>query len=406
MNQPAGPRADGAHGVDARYAVENMARKQPELPIVLILGAGASVPLGMPTTVSVRNKLCDDSPEGRAAAEIHRSAAYRFRIGADDINIEDFLEHLYELQLMLWLSCHSELPQLLPGFTANEGVPAAAGDMLARVHRRVYGLLHETCGDCSGRMADRMWRRILDAAAGRQRIVPIFTLNYDWTFEKLAIESGGHYRLADGFELLGGSWDAARLSDIKSVRGKTNIALYKLHGSTNWLPGGPVKSMGSFAPDDEADENGYPPHQFEMIYPGHAHEQWFGDEYWGRLNDASGIYQPWAEREPYKTLHAHLHQMLPRAHRIVVIGYAFHDKIVNAELAVALAANKDAQVLVVDPGITRYVKRTDVTHQDPPFEFLKLGGEPEFPWSRFTWLEGRFGEKAVAGAIVRWIAAA
>lgn len=96
---------------------------------MLILGAGASVPLGMPTTVGLRKTLCDDTPEGRAAAEIHRSAAYRFRIGADDINIEDFLEHLYELQLMLWLARHSELTQLLPGFTANEAVPAAAGDM-------------------------------------------------------------------------------------------------------------------------------------------------------------------------------------------------------------------------------------------------------------------------------------
>jgi hypothetical protein len=210
-----------------------MARNKGEFPIVLILGAGASVPLGMPTTVALRKKLCDDSPEGRAAAEIHRSAAYRFRIGADDINIEDFLEHLYELQLMLWLARRSELPQLLPGFTASEAMPAAADDMLARVHRCIYRLLHETCGDCSGQKADRLWRRFLDGVARRQDIVPVFTLNYDWTFEKLAIELGSHYHLTDGFELLGGSWDAGRLSDIKSIRGKVTIALYKLHGSTN-----------------------------------------------------------------------------------------------------------------------------------------------------------------------------
>lgn len=44
----------------------------------------------MPTTVSLREKLCDNTPEGRAAAEIHRSAAYRFRVSEKDINIEDF----------------------------------------------------------------------------------------------------------------------------------------------------------------------------------------------------------------------------------------------------------------------------------------------------------------------------
>jgi hypothetical protein len=140
-----------------------------------------------------------------------------------------------------------------------------------------------------------------------------------------------------------------------------------------------------------------------MIYPGHTHEHWFGDEYWGRLNDANGIIEPWGEREPYKTLQAHLHDLLGRAHRAVIIGYAFHDKIVNAELSAALDVNTRAQVLVVDPGITRTVKRTKSTHQEPPFEFLQLAGEPTFPWSRFTWLKGRFGERAVADAIVKWI---
>ena len=82
-----------------------------------------------------------------------------------------------------------------------------------------------------------------------------------------------------------------------------------------------------------------------MIYPGHAHEHWFGDEYWGRLDDANGMFEPWAERQPYKTLHAHLHQLLLKARRIVIIGYAFHDKIVNAELAAALDANQDAMCL-------------------------------------------------------------
>jgi hypothetical protein len=66
-----------------------MARKSDARPITFILGAGASVPLGMPTTIALRKRLCDGTPEGKAAAEIHRSAAYRFRVGEDSINIED-----------------------------------------------------------------------------------------------------------------------------------------------------------------------------------------------------------------------------------------------------------------------------------------------------------------------------
>src|SRR6478672_10206557 len=131
---------------------------------------------------------------------------------------------------MIWLAQRSRLPQLLPGFTANDKLPAAASEMLGNLHRRVYRLLHETCGDCSGRKVDRLWQYILNGVAEKQATVPIFTLNFDWTFEKLAVEASNRYHLADGFELLGGAWDASRLEILKPVRGKINIALFKLHG--------------------------------------------------------------------------------------------------------------------------------------------------------------------------------
>src|SRR6266851_6975200 len=76
-------------------------------------------------------------------------------------------------------------------------------------------LLHDKCGDCSGRKVDTLWRPVLKSLSGRQAVIPIFTLNYDWTFEKLAIEGTARYRLIDGFELLGGAWDAGRFADIK-----------------------------------------------------------------------------------------------------------------------------------------------------------------------------------------------
>jgi hypothetical protein len=154
--------------------------------VVFVLGAGASVPIGMPTTVQLREKLCDKTPDGQVAAEIHQSAAYRFRISEADVNIEDFLEHLYELQLLLWLAQRCSLPTLLPDLTANSPILGSADGTLTRVQRRVYQLLHETCGDCSGKKVSALWRPVLDVVSSRQPVVPIFTLNYDWSFEKLA----------------------------------------------------------------------------------------------------------------------------------------------------------------------------------------------------------------------------
>ena len=103
-----------------------------------------------------------------------------------------------------------------------------------------------------------------------------------------------------------------------------------------------------------------------MVYPGHAHETWFGDEYWHRLGGEEGMSPPWSNREPYKTLHAHLHDLTQRAELIVVIGYAFRDELVNSELAAAVSTNEDTRVLVVDPGITRHAKRSGTSHQDAP----------------------------------------
>ena len=45
---------------------------------MFVLGAGASVPLGMPTTKSLLSTLENKTKAGRLAAEIHRSAAYRW----------------------------------------------------------------------------------------------------------------------------------------------------------------------------------------------------------------------------------------------------------------------------------------------------------------------------------------
>ena len=356
------------------------------------------MPVGMPTAVKLREKLCDKTPDGQVAAEIHQSASYRFRISLADINIEDFLEHLYELQLLLWLAQSSSLPTLLPDLTANSPILGSVAGTLTRVQQRVYQLLHETCGDASGKKVNMLWNPILEAVSSHQPVVPIFTLNYDWSFEKLAIEEMKRYQLVDGFELLGGTWDASRFANVVPASHKTNIVLFKLHGSTNWLPGGPVKSMGSFPPDLESDD-GMPPHQFEMVYPGHAHEKWFGKEAWGPLSGPNGMFGSWDEREPYQTLYAQLHQIFRRAQLIVVIGYAFHDQRVNREIVEAVKANDGRMVLVVDPGIERYVKQSNSTHWDPPFEWMKLS-EPNCPWSRFIWLQGCFGDKSATTAIV------
>ena len=362
--------------------------QESSAPVIFLLGAGASVPLGMPTTDQLRAQLCDETELGMLASEIHRSAAYRFRIGEDDVNIETFLEHLYEIKLLIWLAQRSNLPTLIPNFTADARVVANANESLADVEARVFGLVRESCGDCDAPSAEMLWSEVLQIVARRQAAVPVFTLNYDWTFERLAIDFPSKYELVDGFELLGGVWDPARFTSVP-VAGKTNIRLFKLHGSTNWVGEGPIKSLASFHRQNPNEDDSGP--GFVMIPPGHAHEISLGDEYWQQpLRD--GGPPPWLGSEPFKTLHETFASAACNARLIVVIGYAFHDETVNRSLESALAANKQTKVLVVDPG-TRY--------SQAPFDWLKFALY-EIDWSRFYWFQDRFSPESsveVANAI-------
>jgi hypothetical protein len=370
--------------------------------IVFLLGAGASVPLGMPTTRSLRAFLADKTRDGRIVGELYESAAYRFRVAASDINIEDLLEHLYEIQLLLWLARRSSLPTVLPKLSGNSRMLAAADDTLKRVQRRVYATLHRECGDCSGSRVHSLWHPILRFVASRQPLVPVFTLNYDWTFERLCVDEMKRYHLVDGFEPLGGTWDAARFLRTVPDPERVTIALFKLHGSTNWLPGGPTKSMGSFPLDTDDSGDGLPPRQFTLVYPGHAQEMWLGKEAWSRLNAADSMFTPWDQEEPYKTLHSYLNRAIGRAKLIVVIGYAFHDERVNGAIFRGLEGDTTLKVLVLDPGIRRSVRASGSTHFEAPFEYLKFGTS-DVDWSRFYWLAAPFGEARTTSGLIKAI---
>lgn len=55
------------------------------------------------------------------------------------------------------------------------------------VRWRILELLHEVCGDCSGQKASELWKPMLGQLECFTTVLPVFTLNYDWTFERLCI---------------------------------------------------------------------------------------------------------------------------------------------------------------------------------------------------------------------------
>ncbi len=122
-------------------------------PVVFFLGDGSSVPLGMPTTLSFRRVLLGKSnrSEKRLINALYSSAAYRYRIPEDSINLEEFQEFLHELRLGLWILARSNLPE-----TVNPTLAAVPLDSFLETDRQINSVrwkvletLHEVCGDCS-----------------------------------------------------------------------------------------------------------------------------------------------------------------------------------------------------------------------------------------------------------------
>ena len=375
----------------------------PKQPIVFFLGAGSSVPLGMPTTMSFRRVLLSKSnaKEKQIINALYSSAANRYRLTTEDINLEEFLEFLHELRLGLWLLSRSNLsPTISPTLGKISYDSWAEVDLSVNIVRwKTLEVLHEVCGDCSAPNVQKLWEPLFDGLRTFASIFPIFTLNYDWAFERLCIASEDRYKLTDGFSsALGGNWAAQRFSRFKPSQKKTDICLFKLHGSTCWI--GEIKSLGSFASNEGKPKYGFESEEsspFEIVYPGFRREVWLGKESWSMPGLDGDIFVRWQKREPYDLLYRYLDECLNNCNVVVAIGYAFGDNDINARFAKAFKTNRRLHMVVVDPG-RRWEKKLqnglrEVWHEAPYNWVLRNELDPEAWNNRLHWIPGRFGTK-------------
>ena len=372
-------------------------------PVAFFLGAGSSVPLGMPTTLSFRKTLEAQSDKAQKAQikSLFTSAAYRYRMSEDSIDLETFLEFLHELRLGLWLVARSNISDVI-----SPEIAQLDGDAFAEADRKVNGIrwkilevLHSACGDCPGAKVDELWGPLLSELSKHSTVFPIFTVNYDWAFEKLCITSEDRYSLTDGFSgTLGGHWGEEHFTRFTPSADKIDICLFKLHGSTCWV--GDIKSLGPFPEPEDPAQYGFETEDhspFEIVYPGFRREVWLGKESWSMPN-VDDTYVPWIEREPYSVLYRYLDCSLGNARALIVVGYAFGDKLVNGKIANAMAENKDLHVFVLDPG-RKWKRRVGndsfaVVHEPPYQSSLDFQDLDPEPWNnRLHWLPYRFGTK-------------
>jgi len=388
-------------------AIIPLNNKITQQPVVFFLGAGSSVPLGMPTTLSFRRVLLKKSSKQtrQTINALYKSAAHRYRLSEDHINLEEFLEFLHELRLGLWILSRSDLGKpISPTLSRIPFESWAEADLeVNRLRWNILELLRDVYGYCSAARVIELWNPIINELRVFTTVLPIFTLNYDWAFEKLCIAHDDVFRLTDGFSsALGGSWSLQHFLQFTPSPDRTDICLFKLHGSTCWV--GNIKSLGTFDSSEGEPKYGFESQDsgpFEIVYPGYRREVWLGKESWSMPELDSDSFVSWRQREPYSLLYQYLDECLTNTRVVVVIGYAFGDREINAWFANAFKKNKEVHFVVLDPG--RKWKRkqpgnlTEIWYEPPyqwALDFMDL--EPEAWNKRLHWIRGRFGSKASA----------
>jgi SIR2-like protein len=159
--------------------------------------------------------------------------------------------------------------------------------------------------------------------------LPIFTTNYDLAIESFCeLQPYGKYDLADGMEagIRETFWNPSAFSWYQLGDGARHIALFKLHGSVNWMrvvsTGRIVQSLPMY---DVVDSDEY---QNTIIYP------------------ASNRV---ATSQPYSTCYHYFSKCCENAKVILAIGYSFHDYDALTSLLKARQVNDDLTLMLISP---------------------------------------------------------
>ena len=333
-------------------------------PTILLVGAGASAPLGFATTKGARALLEREleEPERTKLRDLYKAADRRYRVGEDWINIEYLLEIVNEMRLGCWLLAHNQIPRSMHAAAENLEFDKLM-DMEAELRKtweKVLYVLYRHYGKVDGTKALRYWGWLLTRLGGERSILPVFTTNYDWVFEELAIASGDSMHLIDGFSgLRGGEWSRQHFDNFVPSE-NLDLCLFKLHGSTSWYRAeqamvkslGPVGSLGAV-----------------IVNPGHRRDISLGDEYWHLEGLEDSIYLPWHRAGPFDCLYDYFSACLANARLLVSIGYAFGYDEINPRVLEALENNSDLHIVIMlpeeekDPLLSRFRHIDEIVFQ-------------------------------------------
>lgn len=320
-------------------------------PLIVFLGAGASVPLGMKTTVEFYEWLqsyseIDYSFLGSIAQHIDQpSEEVNKRIDVEAIL--DFLERVIEAGKLLeklgdaehmrnilkkneelLKQVHKVLPEVLQ--LRHTSICVRNLKQNIELHERIKDLVVSHYSEIDKDKAFELYNPIFQEFQNYPcpfHTLPVFTTNYDLAMEKAYEHPEAGFRLIDGFERKKRTtpeWSGRFYQEYKSPKNGLDVILFKLHGSVDWhlTPAGSIQRVEARQRD---------PGQLKtiLIYPSRQKRE--------------------IHVEPFRTSYDYLFACLAHAKTCLIIGFSFRDQEIVEELRAAIGINKNLKLGIIDP---------------------------------------------------------
>jgi hypothetical protein len=296
--------------------------------IILLLGAGASVEAGIPSSDMMIGEIEKriEAPGWNDFRDLYHQikSAIHYAAGIkgkfkDDVqyNIETLVNTLYELE-------RNEDHPIYPFVAAwNSRLLAHAGKNFETVRsfrEKILDALKDWVQPENPSKAE-YYDGLRQLQRAFQFPLRVFSLNYDLCVEKLA---GENFRVETGFASIGEEhpWDWKRFDETNPQAAFPDIYLYKMHGSINWKR----DDAGNLFCVDYSGGN-IRPQQMQVI---------FGRDF--KLEAA----------DPYLFYAFEFRRCTLTASAILVIGYGFGDPHINKMLAQALRTPLAKRLLVIE----------------------------------------------------------
>ncbi len=290
-------------------------------PIILFLGAGASVPLGKPTMEQFVKKLATEITSDNEASLLSALILAR---GYDLESIMGDLETFLNLQ---YVSSFVLDVENQPAYEVKRSDAASLRSLIRHSIIREYRAVDI-------KRAIEVYQPLLDVIFSHidsaTQCLPIFTTNYDLAIENFCNEQYSKYDFVDGMEddpfLREHFWNPRNFELFNITRPVRHIVLHKLHGSVNWLKitssGRIVQSLPMY---DVVDSDAY---QNTVIYPAG-----------NKVTTA----------EPYLTAYHYFSRCCEHAKIVLAVGYSFHDYDALTSLLKGRQVNDNLTLLLLSP---------------------------------------------------------